>query len=166
MIEREFEAAEGAKAVGFSHSDFGLVVQAFHNAAGKQLLSPEIIEDQLAVLTHGTGDPLHRLDTGSHHLTAPFVEELSSPGGGVVIPELLKSFLKKVGPNGLQVVAEQIAGPEALFGFQFRHEVEAVDLLHGLDTGAHRLTAPFVEELSSPGGGVVIPELLKSSSTN
>ena len=61
------------------------------------------------MLTHGTGDLLHRLDAGAHHLTTPFVEELSSPGGGVVIPELLKGFLKKAGTNRLQVVAEQIA---------------------------------------------------------
>ena len=70
MIEREFEAAEGAKTVGFSHSDFGLVVQAFHNAAGKQFLSPEVIEDQLAMLTHRTSDLLHGLDTGSRRLDA------------------------------------------------------------------------------------------------
>ena len=35
VIEGEFEDAIGAEAVGFSHSDFGLVVQALHDAAGK-----------------------------------------------------------------------------------------------------------------------------------
>ena len=44
--------------------------------------------------------------------TAAFVEELPSPGGGVVVPELLKGFLKEVGTDGPQVVAEQIAQPE------------------------------------------------------
>ena len=72
----------------------------------------------MRINSHGTGDLLHGLDTGAHHLAAPFVEEFSSPGGGVVIPELLKGFLKKVGTNGLQVEAEQIAEPEALVGFQ------------------------------------------------
>ncbi len=38
----------------------------------------------------------------------PFVEELSRPGGGVVIPELLKRFLEKIGADRLQVVAQQI----------------------------------------------------------
>src|ERR1051326_4597839 len=36
----------------------------------------------------------------------------------VNIPELLKGFLKKVSTNGLQVVTEQIAQPEALFRLQ------------------------------------------------
>jgi hypothetical protein len=50
VIEREFEAAEGAEPVGFSHGDFGFVVQALDDATGKQLLSAEIVEDQFAVL--------------------------------------------------------------------------------------------------------------------
>ena len=40
-----------SETVGFSHSDFGLVVQALDDAAGKQFLSAEVIEDQLAVVT-------------------------------------------------------------------------------------------------------------------
>jgi hypothetical protein len=63
MIESKFENPEGSKAVGFSHGDFGFVVEALHDAAGKQLLSPEIVEDEFAVLTQGTGDLLHRVDT-------------------------------------------------------------------------------------------------------
>jgi hypothetical protein len=35
VIEGEFEDAVGAEAVRFSDSDFGLVVQALHDAAGK-----------------------------------------------------------------------------------------------------------------------------------
>src|SRR3954467_5983716 len=115
MIKGKLETAEGAESVGFSHSDFCLVVQAFDDAAGKQLLSSEIVEDQLAVFAHGACDLLHVLDAGAHDLTTPFVEELSGPGRGVVFPELLKGFLKKVGPDGLEVVAQQIAKPEALF---------------------------------------------------
>ena len=38
--------------------------------------------------------------------------------GRVVIPELLKLFLKKVSMYGLQVLTEQIAQPEALFRLQ------------------------------------------------
>ena len=49
MIEGEFEDAVGAKTVGFSHGDFGLVVQAFDDAAGEQFLSAEIIEYEFAM---------------------------------------------------------------------------------------------------------------------
>ena len=52
MIEGEFKPAKGAEAVGFSHSDFGFVVQALDDAAGKELLGVEIIEDQFAMLAH------------------------------------------------------------------------------------------------------------------
>jgi hypothetical protein len=51
MEECKFKNTVGAEAVGFSHGDFGLVVQAFHNTAGNQLLSPEVVEGQLPVLT-------------------------------------------------------------------------------------------------------------------
>ena len=50
MIEGEFENAEGAEAVGFSHGDFGFVVQALDDAAGKLLLRAEIVEDELAMV--------------------------------------------------------------------------------------------------------------------
>ena len=44
------EDAVGAEAVRFSHGDFSLVVQALHDAAGKQLLSAEIVEDEFAMI--------------------------------------------------------------------------------------------------------------------
>ena len=47
-------------------------------------------------------------------MPAPFIEELSSPRGGVVIPELPKGFLEKVGPDALKVVAQEIAEAESL----------------------------------------------------
>ena len=50
VIERKFEAEEGAETVGFPHGDFSLVVQTLDNSAGKHLLSPEIVEDQLTVV--------------------------------------------------------------------------------------------------------------------
>jgi hypothetical protein len=69
VIEGEFKSAEGAETISFSH-DFGLVVQTLDDATGKQLLSPEIIEDQLAVLTavktsRGRSIPLAGSSTGS-----------------------------------------------------------------------------------------------------
>jgi hypothetical protein len=88
------------------------------------------------------------------HLTTPFVEELSGPGSGVVFPELLKGFLKKVGPDSFEVVAEQIAKPEALFGFQilFAFEQEPARFLQNrrkaLAGHAARLSsANFVQSL-------------------
>jgi len=50
VIERKFEAAERAETVGFSHGDFGLVVQALHDAAGQHLLSAEIVQDEFAMI--------------------------------------------------------------------------------------------------------------------
>jgi len=49
VIKSWFEDAIGAKTVGLSHGDFSLVVQAFHDAAGEQSLSAEIVEDEFAV---------------------------------------------------------------------------------------------------------------------
>ena len=96
MIECEFENSEGAKAIRSSHGYFGLVVQALDYAAGKELLSAEIVEDQLAVLTQRPSDFFHGFDAGTHGLPAPLIEELRGPGGRVVIPELLEGFLEKV----------------------------------------------------------------------
>ena len=70
MIEGQFKDTISAKAVGFSHSDFGLVIQALHDAAGNQLLSAEVVEDQFAMLPQRAGDLLERLDAGSHGLAA------------------------------------------------------------------------------------------------
>jgi hypothetical protein len=74
----------GPEAVGFSHGDFGFVVEALNNAAGKELLSAEIVEDQLAMLSQRPGDLFHRFDTEMHRLSAPLIKELRRPGGRVV----------------------------------------------------------------------------------
>src|ERR1017187_3129551 len=63
-----------------------------------------------------TGDLLQGFDPGSHSLAAPLVEELAGPGGLTIFPELLKGFLQKVGTDGLEVVAEEIAQSEVLVG--------------------------------------------------
>ena len=81
MIEGEFEHSVGAKTVGFSHSNFRFVVQTVHYATGKQLLRPEIVEDQFPVLAQGTGNFLQGLDAGAQGLPAPFVQELAGPSG-------------------------------------------------------------------------------------
>ena len=50
VIEGEFEDAVGAKAIGFSHGEFGFVIQSFNDPAGKQFLSAEVVEDELAIV--------------------------------------------------------------------------------------------------------------------
>jgi hypothetical protein len=59
VIESEFENAIGAEAVRFSHSDFGFVIQALHDAAGKKLLGAEIVKDQFAMVAERTGEGRH-----------------------------------------------------------------------------------------------------------
>jgi len=95
VIECEFKNSEGSKSVGFSHGDFGLVVEAFHDPAGNQFLRPEVVKDELTVLTQRAGDLLHGLDSGAHGLPTPLIEELAGPGRRVVLPELLKGFLEE-----------------------------------------------------------------------
>lgn len=107
MVERHFEDAERAKAVGFSHGNFGLVVQTLDDAAGNQFLRTEIIEDEFPVLTQRAGDLLHGFDAGAHGLATPLVEELAGPGRRVVIPELLKHFLEEVDSLSRRLSAEE-----------------------------------------------------------
>jgi hypothetical protein len=52
----QVEDTEGSESVGFSHGDFGFVVEALDNAAGKQLLGAEVVEDELTVLAQRRGD--------------------------------------------------------------------------------------------------------------
>ena len=79
VIQREFGDAEGPIAVGFSHSDFGFVVQALDDAAGKLLFGPEVVDEQLAVGAHGAGELLNWIDARAHCAGAPCVEELGGP---------------------------------------------------------------------------------------
>ena len=93
-----------------------LVVQALHDPTGNQLLSPEVVKNWLPMLAKRAGDLLHGLDAGTHGLAAPLVQKSAGPGGRVVLPELLEGLLEKVSPDGLEVVTEEIAEPEMLFG--------------------------------------------------
>src|SRR6202049_5260582 len=97
VVEGDFGDAEGAESVGFSHSEFGFVVEALDDAAGELFSGAEIIEDEVAVAAQSLGDLLRRLDARAHDLFAPIVEEFGGPGRRVVFPELLKVFLEQVG---------------------------------------------------------------------
>jgi hypothetical protein len=98
VIWSEFCDVKGAESVGFSHGEFGFVVEALDHPAGELLLGAEIIEDELAVAAQGLGNLFHRLDARAHGLLAPVVEELRGPGRRVVVPELLEVFLEQVLP--------------------------------------------------------------------
>jgi hypothetical protein len=74
VIKGQFEYLVGAKAVGFSHGDFSLVVQALYDPAGNQLLSPEVVKNWLPMLAKRAGDLLRGLVAG-HGLAAPLVEK-------------------------------------------------------------------------------------------
>jgi len=64
MIKREFQDTEGAKSVGSSHGDFCFVVEPLDDTAGILLSGLEVVEQEDAVSAQGTGDRLHRFDTG------------------------------------------------------------------------------------------------------
>src|SRR5713101_5035150 len=71
MIQGQFSDSEGSKPVGFSHGDFGFVVETLDHPAGDHLLGLEIIENEVPVNAQHLGDLLHRLDAGAHRLPAP-----------------------------------------------------------------------------------------------
>jgi hypothetical protein len=114
VIEREFQDAEGAKAIGSSHGYFGLVVQPLDHTAGKLLPGLEIVEQQGTVSAQRAGDFLHWLDTGAQGLIAPEVQEHAGPGGRVVFPKLLKIVFEEIGTDGLEIVSKQISQTELL----------------------------------------------------
>ena len=49
MIQRGFRDVEGTEAVGFSHGQFGLVVEALDHTARLLLSGAEVVQDQRAV---------------------------------------------------------------------------------------------------------------------
>ena len=49
VIQRYFRDMEGAETVGFSHGQFGLVVEPLDHAAGELLPGTEVVEDQCAM---------------------------------------------------------------------------------------------------------------------
>src|SRR6266849_6121889 len=114
MIESQFEDFEGAESVRFSHSYFGFVVEPLDHTAGEQLVGSKVIEDEFAVLAQRPCDFLHGLDAGAHGLATPLIEELAGPGWGIVFPQPLEVFFEKIGTDGFQVEAEQIAETEFL----------------------------------------------------
>src|SRR5216684_1534333 len=100
------------------------IFQTLDHTAGKLLPGLEIVEQQGAVNAQGTGDFLHRLDTASHGLIAPKIQEHAGPGGRGVFPELLKIFFEEIGTDGLQVVAKQIAQTEPLLSGEILFALE------------------------------------------
>src|SRR6266702_963485 len=115
MIESDFGDAEGSEAVGFSHGQFGLFVEALDDSAGELFSGAEIIEDQFPVAAQGPGDLLHRFDARAHDLLAPIIEKPGGPSRRVVLPELLEIFFEQIGAHRLEIVAatDRAAGSAA-----------------------------------------------------
>ena len=106
VIQGEVSHSEGSKTVGFSHGDFGLVVETLDHATGDDLLGLELVENEGPVRAQHLGDLLHRLDARAHGLPAPVIQELSGPHWGGVVPELVEVFFEQVRADGREVVVE------------------------------------------------------------
>jgi len=81
VIQGRFGNSEGAEAVGFSDSNFDLVVEAFDDAAGKLFLRPKVVRDEGAVGTEHLDDLLQQFDPRAHRLITPLIEELAARVG-------------------------------------------------------------------------------------
>jgi hypothetical protein len=142
MIESNFSSSECAKSVGFSGSQFKTVVEALHDAAGNRLPGPKPVEQKLSVGAQHARHLLHGFDLRAHHALAPKVEKLSSPEGGDIIPEELKVLLQQVAAHRLQVVAQEIAQFDFLFGGQILRSFEQAPTGMGED-GSQPLRPQF-----------------------
>ena len=49
MVQGDFRDMEGAEPIGFSHGQFGLVVEPLDDAAGELLPGAEVVQDQRTV---------------------------------------------------------------------------------------------------------------------
>jgi hypothetical protein len=73
MIQGHFGDSEGPEAVGFSHSDFDLVIQSLDNAAGELFFGPKVVENQGSVGAQHLYDFFQGFDSGEHRLVTPHV---------------------------------------------------------------------------------------------
>jgi len=92
MIQGKFCGLKGSKTVGFSHSDFGFVVQALDHAAGELLASPEIVQQQLAVVAQGAGVVWAMLDM--QLATIPFVAGQELTVGDIALGNAVHRWFK------------------------------------------------------------------------
>ena len=79
VINGDFAYFQGSLAVGFSDTQFDLVLQSLHDTPGELLLCPEPVENQLAVAANTSRDFLGLFQAASHRALKRAVEEPRRP---------------------------------------------------------------------------------------
>lgn len=126
MKQGDFDGFKAPETVSFSGSQFGFIVETFDRGSRNHLFSTEPVEDEVPVTTEHSGDFFHGFESGAHDLSAPFIEEDTSPMRRDIIPKELEVFFQQVGSNGSQVVAKEIGqGIDLVVGQVFRAFEEA-----------------------------------------
>src|SRR3989449_7638100 len=115
MVEGELYDSRASEALGLSDSEWGLVVEALHDARGVGPSTSEPVDNQVLVLSQGPSDLLHRLDPRAHDPPAPLPEELPRCPRSHVRPKALEVFSMKVSPYGLEVITQQLCHFDRLF---------------------------------------------------
>ena len=137
---------EGSEAVGFSHSEFGLVVEALNDAAGELLFGMEIVPRTCA--RAGTPTRACRART----LRLPPLP-LQATATCITVPPRYGGYLPLHRRNTCGCTVRRMSG-----------RCERGDLaifFIGSMRERHDLTAPLIEELASPGRRFILPELLE-----
>ena len=91
-----------------------LVIETLHDATGKDLPGPEVVQDEIPVIAQHPRRFFHRFDTRPHRLPTPFVEEFAGPRRRVVLPKFLERFLEQVSADRFQVQLKKVPQPEPL----------------------------------------------------
>jgi len=119
MIQGGFSSMIGSEAIGFSGTQFRLVVEALNNAARELAFGPKPVQQQGPVSPQLARHLLHWLDLRSHCFCAPLVQKLARPEVRLVRPEQLELFLQQVAPDRLQIVAQKFRQLRFLLAVRF-----------------------------------------------
>jgi hypothetical protein len=142
---------ERAKSIGFSDTQFRLVVETLHDAAGDGPFGPEPVQDQGSMSAQHACHLLHRLQARAHGALTPPIEKAPGPVPGFVAPEELKVLFEQVGPNRLEVVLQQLGQADLLF---FAEVLRALEQQPAAVL-EHRLIAASLERFDLGGAYLV-----------